>query len=753
MPKIIGIVGLVAINICVIVCLIRCYKKKNTMGRRLARTLMFSLFILWAYAGNFLTQKPGSMAFLACAEHALIVWAFYFWMTYVFALVKVKLNRTVEKISLTALVLDSVMLLTNPVNHFLSEFSINGNEEVCYAVLEPKGFYIYHLTLGALFVMTMVILIIRKAVSCPKYYRWSYLIVLVFVVAIVGFYVLYEIQNTYIFDYSRTLYGIGAFLVFEATYNFTPTVLLRKLQKYIDDNITDATILYDNDGTLLKANDRALKLFTEEELSSPDELCKKLGNLSKEGISIEKVGDFDYEVIYKKIYDEGHMHIATSFILHDITNSKRQLDRERKIACMDTLTNSLNRRGFMELAPQFLKENAENGGYAIMVSGIYNFKGINGLYGTQAGDRVLKEIARLLHDHHHEFPMLYGRTAEGKFTCILPFEHVDEIVDKTTRITVKIEENAEIKVDMYHGFVVIKDMNMPIDYYYELALLALARCKEKMTSPVLEYSKDLAEEQRKRQLILEEMHGSIEKREFFIELQPQIDLKKNTISGAEALVRWNHPVLGRIYPEMFVSLFENNGFITYVDQFIWNEAAGLLKRFEESGVYDGSISVNVSQVDVMCMDVCEAFKEIVERNGIEPSKLHVEITESACVNNREVLVNTMNKLRENGFLVEIDDFGSGYSSLNALMKLPFDIVKLDMDFMRQDTRDDKCEAIMSAITGMIHDVGAKVISEGVETIENAESAVYFNCDSAQGYHYSKPLSIEKFLKFIKEYHN
>ena len=153
------------------------------------------------------------------------------------------------------------------------------------------------------------------------------------------------------------------------------------------------------------------------------------------------------------------------------------------------------------------------------------------------------------------------------------------------------------------------------------------------------------------------------------------------------------------------------------------------------------------------MDVASELEKIVEKYEIEPSKLHIEITESACEGDKEALIDMMNSLREKGFVVEIDDFGSGYSSLNALMELPFDVVKLDMEFMREKEEDRKGGVIVNAMAGMIHELDAKIIVEGVESGDNVQKALGIDGDAAQGYHYSKPVSVEEFAEFVKSYKN
>ena len=318
-----------------------------------------------------------------------------------------------------------------------------------------------------------------------------------------------------------------------------------------------------------------------------------------------------------------------------------------------------------------------------------------------------------------------------------------------TSIDVPIDNEIDLHVDMCHGFVVLDDIAKPLDYYYERALLALDACKNSTTQNILEYSYDMEEQVRRKQLLVAEMHNALREGQFFIELQPQIDLSDRSVSGAEALVRWQHPKLGRIAPGEFVPLFEENGFIINLDVLVWELAAKTARDLSDRGIYTGPVSINVSQVDITGIDVVSTLERIVSEVDIDPSRIHVEITESACAQRRDVLIRTMEQLRQKGFLLEIDDFGSGYSSLNALMKLPFDVIKLDMEFMKESNVEGKNGIILTSIMDMIHAMNSKVIVEGVETETNVENTVRFGGDIAQGYYFSRPLSIEAFEEYVK----
>lgn len=740
----------------IVVCIfytLKCYGQKTLLGKKLGRSFLMTILLMCSYVLNFYLENEDVTAYLCCLEHIFIDWIFFMVVLFFIDLIGKKPHKHMKRASIGLLAFDSVILITTPINHFAGDFVLRTSGEYTYTQMVPRALFYVHVGVDICMLIMMLISMFHAIVESSRFYKLKYMIITATVFITMGLYVIFFLDNSAVVDYSRFFYAFAIILFYFATYQFSPYMLMKDLQKYVDENISDATIIYDNKGRILKINEKAGKLFDPSVCAKREDLMQALSIADEEIKGLRVIGNNIFEVLYKPVYDKKHSYVGAAFIFHDVTENRRQLEREHKAATIDTLTGVYNRLGFLEAAPEFIRTNEDSGGFVVMVSGIQDFKGINGLYGTRVGDRVLMEIANRFRELHKHIPMVYARTAEGKFSCILPFEYLDEVANETTRIKIAVEEGVDVNVGLCHGFVVMKDMSKPVEYYYELSLLALARCKNKMTSPILEYSHDMALEQQRKQQLVSQMHLAVEERQFFIEIQPQIDLNQNRVCGAEALARWNHPTLGIIPPSEFVPLFEDNGLITRVDHYIWEEAVKAIRTFIDNDSYEGPISVNVSQVDIMCMDVCAVLEGILRKYDVPSSRIHVEITESACVNNRSALIETLNRLREHGFVVEIDDFGSGYSSLNALMHLPFDVVKLDMEFMKSTIRDEKCEVIVSAMSKMIHDLKASIIVEGVETVENVESAMYINGDAAQGYHYSKPLSLEAFEKFVADFNS
>lgn len=746
MVTVLTAVGLAILIANFIYCLYKSFKKGTHLGRLLSGTFASVCVVFLAFAANYLFKSELIMEIMCAVEHAAMDFALYFLNLYTINLIGIREIKSLRNITLGAVCLDAIILITNPINHLAFNATLRQSAFSNVIVASGSVLFYAHLALCGILILLVCYFLTRKIFSASKYYHLKYACILIMVVAFVVSNIVFNLTTELAFDYSKLLYAVSVIFFYYLTYAFEPRTLLRRLQEYVADNESDPTILYDLDGGLLNINKSAFAIFAQIEFRKIENVLENLG-IEDEGIFRREIGDTIYEVRYEKFYDRKNIHIASAFFMHDVTENERQVEREHRAAILDPLTGCFNRIGFFEHAKKFLEHPAEDTTYSILICGICSFKGMNGLYGTKTGDQILCTIAERLHNFHHLHPMIYGRSADGKFSCLVPNDYVEDVIGLLNEITVNLGGDSLLFVDLCYGYVKLNQNNVKFEDYYEMALMALSNCK-KTPKASREYTQDMADEVLKQQLLLAEIHDEVDGHQFYIELQPQIDLKKNKVCGAEALVRWEHPTLGKIPPNVFIPLFEANGYVTRLDHFVWEQAASTLAKLSDAGLYEGHISVNVSQVDIMNTDVAADMEKIIRKYGVAAEKLHVEITESACAENRATLIATMNRLREKGFPVEIDDFGSGYSSLNALMKLPFDIVKLDMVFMREYVDGEKSDVVISSIAKMIHDLNATIVVEGIENTTNLRVANGIEADVAQGYFFSKPVSIQKFVEFV-----
>jgi len=264
-----------------------------------------------------------------------------------------------------------------------------------------------------------------------------------------------------------------------------------------------------------------------------------------------------------------------------------------------------------------------------------------------------------------------------------------------------------------------------------------------LTRPYVTYDSDLRSQLVDEQELVSTFDTAIREGQFKVYYQPKYRLSDETLVGAEALVRWIHPDRGFMSPGLFIPLFEKNGLINRLDNFVWETTCQNIARWTERFGKCVPISVNVSRTDIYQPDLVGIFKRMVADAGIAMGSLSLEVTESAYINDPEDIINIVSELHEAGFPIEMDDFGTGYSSLSMLTTLPFDILKLDMSFLEADFSPED-PGMIGFVLELAKWLDVKIIAEGVETKEQAQNLREMGCNYAQGYYYSKPVPQEEF---------
>jgi len=421
------------------------------------------------------------------------------------------------------------------------------------------------------------------------------------------------------------------------------------------------------------------------------------------------------------------------------------------IVTKDNLTGIYNKDTFYRKASDLLWKDTETS-YDLIALDIEHFKMINDTYGIWEGDKLLRYIAERLEKLSTEKKAICARVNGDQFMILQPRskENAEYLVEY-------LEEEMEnypldMKVSIKLGFYEIEDLKVPIVVMCDRASLAAAEAKGKYDQIYSYYDDSIRKRLLVEQQITSEMKKALEEGQFQMYLQPKYDLQTNQIAGAEALVRWIHPERGMMSPADFIPLFEKNGFITEMDNDIWQQACDFISRRLDNGKSCVPISVNLSRRDIYKTNLIESLTFMMEHHNFPPEYLHLEITETAYTENPEQLIDVIEKLKDFGCIIEMDDFGSGYSSLNMLSALPIDILKLDMKFMQNDSEKksgDKSN-IIYFIINLAKSMNLSVVAEGVETPEQVEMLKGMGCDFAQGYYYAKPMTVEEFEKLLDQ---
>ena len=416
----------------------------------------------------------------------------------------------------------------------------------------------------------------------------------------------------------------------------------------------------------------------------------------------------------------------------------------------DRLTGLYSKEFFYQRVRDTLSAHPDKK-YDIMCSDIENFKLINDIFGIPAGDQLLCGVAQL-YQQCVGSRGICGRFNADQFACLM--EHSEDYSDEMfIDFTAKVNELSPSKnIVMKWGIYHINDTTLTIEQICDRALLAVRSIKGQYGVYFARYDDQLRSKLLREQAITDSMAPALADGQFEIYLQPKYRIHDDKLAGAEALIRWNHPEWGMQSPGEFIPLFEKNGFITRLDQFVWNRACEVLRAWDDRGYPKICVSVNVSRADIYNADIADILLKIVEKNGLEPSRLHLEITESAYTENPAQIINTVGHLRELGFIIEMDDFGSGYSSLNMLNEMPIDILKLDMKFIQNETAKPENQGILRFIMGLARWMKLSVVAEGVETKEQLERLREIGCDYVQGYYFAKPMNCESFEALLTSPH-
>lgn len=415
----------------------------------------------------------------------------------------------------------------------------------------------------------------------------------------------------------------------------------------------------------------------------------------------------------------------------------------------DRLTGLYSKQYFYQQAGEVLLRNPDQQ-YDIICSDIENFKLINDVFGVKAGDRLLRGIGNAYAERLKGIGIC-GRLNSDQFACLL--KHRDDYTDDMF-IEASILTNGLLDIHnivMKWGIYNVEDWSVSIEQICDRALLAARSIKGQYGKYFAIYDDTLRNQLLREQAITDSMESALSQNQFLVYLQPKYRIKDEVLVGAEALVRWNHPVWGFLSPAEFIPLFEKNGFITRLDRFVWEKACAVLHDWDERGYYPMSVSVNVSRADIYNEDLADTLVKIIEKYDLDPSRLHLEITESAYTENPKQIIDTVTTLRELGFVIEMDDFGSGYSSLNMLNDMPIDILKLDMKFIRSEMAKPKSQGILQFIINLARWMNLSVVAEGVETKAQLLRLTEIGCDYVQGYYFAKPMPCQEFEGLLDEY--
>lgn len=421
-------------------------------------------------------------------------------------------------------------------------------------------------------------------------------------------------------------------------------------------------------------------------------------------------------------------------------NSKVYAELEYRLN-YDSLTKAYNRYGFYKNGEQLINSDKDTE-YCLVVADIKSFKLINEIYGENVADRILIEEVDMIKSRLKGDAVI-GRLNGDIISMIIPKKDFSEEEFKNmTSVLSDKYSSKNFRLHIYFGVYYINDRQETIRQMVDKVTLAITKNKGNMSNYISYYDENTYKSDILKQQLIGEFETALNEKQFCMYLQSQTD-KDGKMLGAEALIRWNHPNMGLIMPGAFIECFEDAGLIYRLDNYIWHEAAAQLKEWKKQG-HNYYISVNISAKDFYHIDVYQTFMDIIKEYDIDADKLHIEITETALSEDEQATHRTIERLHEEGFIIEIDDFGSGYSSFNFLKNVCADVIKIDRVFLKESSHEERGEQILRSIISLSHDIGMDVITEGVENVDQLSMLAGMNCDWFQGFYFSKPIPVNDF---------
>lgn len=417
---------------------------------------------------------------------------------------------------------------------------------------------------------------------------------------------------------------------------------------------------------------------------------------------------------------------------------------------LNPLTGLYYNRAFMKRVDEFVK-TIENGTHMMVAIDLEHFRLFNKLYGRDEGDGLLVYIAKCLMNVQKQYGGVVGYLGGDNYGIVMPGQMglLEQLKQEIEKGVMRFNRSAGFLPAF--GVYNIHNTAMSAHSMYDCATIALTHVFGNYMKRICVYSEEMEVKLEEEIRLLEEIQEGLEKEEFTFYVQPQCDISNGKIVGGESLVRWRHGEKGLVSPALFIPALEQNGFIADLDRYIWRKVCQWLREWIDRGHKPVPISINVSRIDIFSMDVPSYLNGLISEYDLPPNLLKVEITESAYAENEDKIIKTVKQLQDASFLVMMDDFGSGYSSLNMLKSVSVDVLKLDMRFLDIEAEEEeKGIGIIESVINMAGQMKIPIIVEGVEQQRQENFLLKMGCRYIQGYYYYKPMPVEEFEQLISD---
>lgn len=438
--------------------------------------------------------------------------------------------------------------------------------------------------------------------------------------------------------------------------------------------------------------------------------------------------------------------IAIFMIYHGLSSLSLFLNARNtsKVLYTDVISGGKNWLYFEKKGSKLLKRKSPSYDYAVIHFKMRKYRSFCTCFGVKEGEILIEKLYQMMKKNIHRKELMVHKE-NATFGLLLSYTNEDELCKRIEELTDNLNTLfVSMKLYFAVGIYKVHRKETDIDQLYNNAVLACDLLSEEAKTQIVFYDVEMNKRRLWERKVEDDMHAALANHEFKVYLQPKISTGEEVLAGAEALVRWIHPTEGFIPPNRFIPIFEKNGFILQLDDYMLEEIAKQQAAWIARGCKVVPISVNVSRAHFAKEDLAEHICGIVDKYQVPHNVIELELTESAFFDDKEVLLGTVKKLRAAGFIVSMDDFGAGYSSLNSLKELQLDVLKLDADFFRGEDSEDRGMLIVSEVIDLAKKLNMKIVAEGIESREQVDFLAEQECDLIQGYFFAKPMPVNEF---------
>jgi len=760
----------VLVALAMVVCIVVSRRKKSNISKYISYIHIITFVSIVIYLISINTENETVAYILNSLYYVFIDWLFLAFADFMIAFTETPFDSPLTKMFRTDFrilaIADSLLLLSTFYTKIAFTLTKNVVDGKVYSWIEKidLGYYVHSIFNYAI-AFGIGVFFVKKIYSSARFYKRRYFIIFTcfFILMLSNSLFVYVIKTP--FRFSIISYAIVACAINYIAFEIIPRDRDSKIKTLISEYISNSVICFDMNGNCIFMNHYAKKIFRNKQKCY--EKFKEYNSQGSDIVNRKEYIEVDgqirtFNVISHRLRDKLNRRIGTYMTLSDISDEIERYDREKYRSTHDLLTNVYNRNTFFKEAEALIRISPNIQRYFI-VSNIKNFKIINDVFDSRFGDEILKTQANILTEVQKD-DCIIGRISGDKFAMLIQKELFDLtfLTSKLSQLQDFIDKSDKnYRIQILLGIYEIFDPYENVFTMYDKANLAIKNIKDSYEKIVSFYDTSIMEQLVYEKKIIGMFDKAISERQFCMYLQPQISSTSKKAVGAEALVRWITPEKEMIPPSQFVPILENSGYIYQLDKFIWEEAARKLSEWKNRNI-DLYIAINISAKDFYYLDLYKIFTSLVEKYKIAPQKLKLEITETVLMHDIKNHVNVLAKLQAYGFFIEMDDFGSGYSSLSMLKNIKMDVLKIDMaflkktEFLNQNKTNEATErkymrskTIVKSIIQMAKKLGMTVVTEGVEEEEHVKFLTESGCDIFQGYLFSKPISVNEFVsKYI-----